>query len=41
LRGVVLKGLTLQAVWQPLLALAAYGFVVLALSAARLSRSRH
>jgi len=40
LRGVVLKGLTLQAVWQPLLALAIYGFVVLALSALRLSRAR-
>jgi len=40
LRGVVLKGSTLHAVWEPLAALALYGFVVLALSALRLSRAR-
>jgi len=38
LRGVVLKGLGLAALWQPLLALAIYAVVTLGLSAARLAR---
>jgi ABC-2 type transport system permease protein len=38
LRGVVLKGLELHLLWQPLLALAIYAFVVLGLSAVRLAR---
>jgi ABC-2 type transport system permease protein len=38
LRGVVLKGLPLRALWQPVAALAAYAVVVLGLSAARLAR---
>jgi hypothetical protein len=38
LRGVVLKGLGLRALWQPLAALVVYAFVVLGLSAARLAR---
>ena len=38
LRGVVLKGLGLRALWQPLAALAAYAIAVLGLSAARLAR---
>lgn len=38
LRGVVLKGLGLRALWQPLAALVVYAIVVLGLSAARLAR---
>jgi len=38
LRGVVLKGLGLRALWQPLGALVVYAIVVLGLSAARLAR---
>ncbi len=38
LRGVVLKGLGLGALWRPLAALAAYAIVTLGLSAARLAR---
>jgi ABC-2 type transport system permease protein len=38
LRGVVLKGLELPMLWQPLLALGVYAVVVLGLSAVRLSR---
>lgn len=38
LRGVVLKGLSLGALWQPVAALAAYALVILGLSAARLAR---
>jgi ABC-2 type transport system permease protein len=38
LRGVILKGLGLPALWQPLAALALYAVVVLGLSAARLAR---
>ena len=38
LRGVVLKGLGLVDLWQPLLALAIYATAVLALSALRLTR---
>ena len=38
LRGVVLKGLELHQLWQPLVALAIYAFVVLGLSAVRLAR---
>jgi ABC-2 type transport system permease protein len=38
LRGVVLKGLDLGALWQPLAALALYAVVVLGLSALRLAR---
>jgi ABC-2 type transport system permease protein len=38
LRGVVLKGLELPMLWQPLLALAIYALVVLGLSAVRLAR---
>jgi ABC-2 type transport system permease protein len=38
LRGVVLKGLDLPALWQPLLALGIYAIVVLGLSAVRLAR---
>jgi drug efflux transport system permease protein len=38
LRGVVLKGLGLRALWQPLGALTVYAIVVLGLSAARLAR---
>ena len=38
LRGVVLKGLGLHTLWQPLAALAAYAVLVLGLSAARLAR---
>ena len=38
LRGVVLKGLELPVLWQPLLALGVYAVVVLGLSAVRLSR---
>jgi ABC-2 type transport system permease protein len=38
LRGVVLKGLDLTAVWPPLMALVVYAFVVLGLSALRLAR---
>ena len=38
LRGVVLKGLGLRALWQPVAALVAYAIVVLGLSAARLAR---
>ena len=38
LRGVVLKGLGLRALWQPFGALVAYAIVVLGLSAARLAR---
>jgi len=38
LRGVVLKGLGLRSLWQPLLALGIYATVTLGLSAARLAR---
>jgi ABC-2 type transport system permease protein len=38
LRGVVLKGLALPDVWEPMLALGVYAFAVLGLSAARLAR---
>ena len=38
LRGVVLKGLDLAALWQPLAALAVYAAIVLGLSAIRLAR---
>jgi ABC-2 type transport system permease protein len=38
LRGVVLKGLDLAAIWADLAALVAYAFAVLALSALRLAR---
>jgi ABC-2 type transport system permease protein len=38
LRAVVLKGLDLPLLWQPLLALTAYAVAVLGLSAVRLSR---
>ncbi len=38
LRGVVLKGLSLGALWQPLAALVVYALVTLGLSAARLAR---
>jgi ABC-2 type transport system permease protein len=38
LRGVVLKGLGLRALWQPIGALVVYAIVVLGLSAARLAR---
>jgi ABC-2 type transport system permease protein len=38
LRGVVLKGLDLTMLWQPLLALGVYALLVLGLSAARLAR---
>ncbi|HYN07518.1 MAG TPA: ABC transporter permease [Vicinamibacterales bacterium] len=38
LRGVVLKGLDLPMLWQPLLALGLYAMVVLGLSAVRLAR---
>ena len=38
LRGVVLKGLSLPELWQPVGALALYAFAVLALSSARLAR---
>jgi len=38
LRGVVLKGLDLGALWQPLLALVAFAVAVLGLSAVRLAR---
>lgn len=38
LRGVVLKGLDLQTLWRPILALAMYATAVIALSAARLRR---
>jgi ABC-2 type transport system permease protein len=38
LRGIVLKGLSLSAVWSSLLALAIYAFAVLAISSARLAR---
>jgi ABC-2 type transport system permease protein len=38
LRGVVLKGLGLGALWQPMAALTVYAVVVLGLSAARLAR---
>jgi ABC-2 type transport system permease protein len=38
LRGVVLKGLPLAELWQPMLALIIYAFAVLALSAVRLAR---
>jgi ABC-2 type transport system permease protein len=38
LRGVVLKGLDLPMLWQPLLALGVYAVVVLGLSAVRLAR---
>jgi ABC-2 type transport system permease protein len=38
LRGIVLKGLDLPALWSPLLALAVYAFAVLGISAARLAR---
>jgi drug efflux transport system permease protein len=38
LRGVVLKGLDLTMLWQPLLALGVYALLVLGISAARLAR---
>lgn len=38
LRGIVLKGLDLPALWAPILALGIYAFAVLAASAARLAR---
>ena len=38
LRGVVLKGLDLTMLWGPLLALGAYAFLVLGISAVRLAR---
>jgi hypothetical protein len=38
LRAVVLKGLDLPMLWQPLLAMAVYAVVVLGLSAIRLAR---
>jgi len=38
LRGVVLKGLDLRAVWAPVVALVAYAVIVLGLSSARLAR---
>lgn len=38
LRGIVLKGVPLPLLWQPLLALTAYAVVVLGLSAVRLAR---
>ena len=38
LRGVVLKGVDLAALWEPVAALAIYAFAVLGLSAVRLAR---
>jgi ABC-2 type transport system permease protein len=38
LRGIVLKGLSLVDVWEPLAALAVYAIVVLALASVRLAR---
>jgi len=38
LRGIVLKGLGLSALWAPILALVAYALVMLTISAARLAR---
>ena len=38
LRGIVLKGLDLSSLWQPMLALAAYASVTLGVSALRLAR---
>jgi ABC-2 type transport system permease protein len=38
LRGVVLKGLTLGQLWQPMTALVLYALLMLGLSAARLAR---
>ena len=38
LRGIVLKGLDVITLWQPIVALAVYAVVILGLSAARLSR---
>ena len=38
LRGIVLKGLSLYAVWPSLLALGIYAFAVLGISSARLAR---
>jgi len=39
LRGIVLKGLDLQTLWRPILALAVYAVAVIGLSAARLRRT--